>query len=133
MRLRPILFALFFALIPMALSAETVMQCYLRCPPGNNSCTQCCSAHGGPTFDCRNACFRDYDPCDELKKCGPHPRCTPCEMTECESNAHAVCSARRKSKMDACLARCDAINIGNVCGGSASKTHKPEKLAARTP
>ena len=127
MRFRPIFFALFLALIPMALAAETKLECFLRCPPGNNSCTQCCSAHGGPTSDCRRACFMAS--CDVVATCGPHPRCTPCEVTECERNAAATCRARR----DACVAKCDTISIGSVCGGSASKTRKTEKLAARTP
>ena len=123
MRSRPILFALVLSFIPMALAAETMLECFLRCPAGNNSCTQCCSAHGRPTSECRRACFTAA--CDEFAKCGPHPRCT----TECERNASAICRARQ----EACRAKCDTISIGSVCGGSASKTHKPEKLAARTP
>jgi hypothetical protein len=30
------------ALLAVPLAAETVSQCIVNCPPGNNSCTQCC-------------------------------------------------------------------------------------------
>ena len=125
MRFRSILFALVFALIPMALSAETMMECFRRCPPGNNSCSRCCSDHARPTSDCRRGCFTAR--CEEVAKCGPHPRCTPCEVTECEGAAYATCGARRET----CLAKCDEIDIGNQCRGGASKTTKTQKLAKR--
>jgi hypothetical protein len=88
-----IVFALvgLFSAVPLH-ATETTSQCMMNCPPGNNSCTQCCSAQ----FDasngaCYGACAGNQQGCIAAAKlvCDKQP--TQWERDNCNRSEASKC------------------------------------------
>lgn len=63
-RISWILFAFVVCFVPEAYAKEAVSQCMSNCPPGNNSCVQCCiSQQNTAAQPCQNACDATQSKC----------------------------------------------------------------------
>lgn len=106
-----ILVAALFAAVPLV-ATENRTQCIINCPPGNNSCSQCCMAQfdaaKGPCYD---ACQTAQNPCFAAawQSCQGKPNPQYCYMQASSPCQRAVFS---------CQWNCDgSVQIAGGCPG----------------
>ncbi len=92
-------------------AAENLNQCLLNCPPGNNSCTQCCFAqYDSASQPCANNCAAVAFPClnAALQQCGGDSS-SPCYQIKAVPCLQAE---------NACQSQCEVtVQIAGGCPG----------------
>ena len=91
-----------------AFAAESVNQCNMNCPPGNNPCVQCCMAQfDAASQPCMNSCRDNAFPCFQQAL----NNCNNDTYSECYRQASAPCIQAEYS----CQQQCE--NTVQIAGG----------------
>jgi len=96
-------FALFSSMFVSA-TAETLSQCIVNCPPGNNSCTQCCSSQfeNGGGGACTTACATADSQCMTAVANRCNSIGDPNKRQQCYNSGSQACFAAFNSCWNAC-------------------------------
>jgi hypothetical protein len=133
MKVRLILVLSFALLSSMFVSAmaETLTQCTINCPPGNNSCTQCCSSQwenaGGGA--CSTACSTADSQCMVAvsNKCAKIS--DPNQQQQCYNSGSAACY----NTFNSCWNGCGNTQIPGGCPGEVQPQKCPYNCQSWNP